>query len=113
MDYQKAYNQLIEHAKLNPPIDYNEEHHIVPKAEGGSDDKTNIVKLTGRQHYIAHLLLAKIYDDFKMYSALMYMQCKSSSHQRDFKFNSRLYEKMRVECAKKLSTWRKAHPLVG
>ena len=113
MDYKKAYNQLIEHAKLNQQIGYNEEHHIVPKAEGGSDDKTNLVKLTARQHYIAHLLLAKIYDDYKMYSALTYMQCKSSRNQRDFKFNSRLYEKMRVECAKKHSAWRKAHPLVG
>lgn len=112
MNYQKAYNQLIEHAKQNPPTEYKEQHHIVPKAEGGSDDKTNLVKLTARQHYIAHLLLAKIYDDFKMYSALTYMQTRRH-RSRKFKFNSRLYEKMRVECAKKLSAWRKAHPLAG
>lgn len=79
----------------------------MPRAEGGSDDEFNKVYMTARQHYIAHLLLAKIYDDFKMYSALIYMQCKSSNHQRDFKFNSRLYEKMRIEFAKKMSKSKK------
>lgn len=102
MNYIKVYNQLIEHAKLNPLKNYNEEHHIIPHAEGGSDDKSNKVKLTARQHYIAHLLLAKIYDDYAMHSALTYMQCKSKSQQRDFKFNSRLYEKMRIAFAQKV-----------
>lgn len=84
----------------------------MPRAERGSDDASNKVRLTAREHYVAHLLLAKIYDDFKMYSALTYMQT-GRHRSRKFKFNSRLYEKMRVECAKKLSAWRKAHPLAG
>ena len=79
----------------------------MPKAEGGSDDKSNLVKLTARQHYIAHLLLAKIYDDFKMYSALVYMRCGNKFVNRDFKFSSRLYEKMREEFAKKVSSSKK------
>lgn len=87
--------------------EYGEHHHIIPHAEGGSDDASNKVNLTAREHYIAHLLLAKIYNDYAMYSALTYMQCKSSSHQRDFKFNSRLYEKMRIEFAKKVSKSKK------
>lgn len=105
MNHQKVYVQLIENRKANPlPKDtYTEEHHIVPHAEGGSDEKHNIVKLTAREHYIAHLLLAKIYDDVKMYSAVTMMQCKSKSHERNFKFNSRLYEKIRIEYSKKIS----------
>lgn len=79
----------------------------MPKAEGGSDDKTNLVKLTARQHYIAHLLLAKIYDDCAMYSALVYMRCGNKFVNRNFKFNSRLYEKMRDEFGKKVSSSRK------
>ena len=57
--------------------------------------------LTAREHYIAHLLLAKIYDDYKMYSAVIFMQCKATYHHRYFKFNSRLYECIRKEFAEK------------
>lgn len=82
-----------------PNDEYGERHHIVPRSEGGTDDNENLVRLTAREHYIAHLLLAKIYNDFKMYSAVLYMQCRSNSHQRDYKFNSRLYEQMRKKFA--------------
>lgn len=40
--------------------EYFETHHIVPKSLGGTDDKNNLVNLTAREHYIAHLLLVKI-----------------------------------------------------
>ena len=107
MDYEKTYNKLIAAARTQQIDGYYETHHIVPKSEGGSDDKTNLVKLTARQHYIAHLLLAKIYDDVKMYSALVYMRCGNKFVKRNFKFNSRLYEKMREEFANKVSNSRK------
>lgn len=81
----------------------------MPKSEGGSDGKANLVRLSAREHYIAHLLLAKIYDDYKMYSALIYMQ--TGRHKsRNFKFNSRLYEKMRIAFANKLSRHKKGKP---
>ena len=107
MDYKKVYDALMEKRRSNPVPnnEYVERHHIVPKSEGGSDDSENLVRLTAREHYIAHLLLAKIYNDFKMYSAVTYMQCKTSTHKgkRDFKFNSRLYEKMRISLGNKIS----------
>jgi hypothetical protein len=34
-------------------------HHIIPKSLGGSDEETNLIKLTIREHYIAHLILWK------------------------------------------------------
>jgi len=40
---------------------YTEKHHIDPKHSGGNDNKSNIVKLTFRQHILAHLLLWKIH----------------------------------------------------
>lgn len=39
---------------------YTESHHIIPKSLGGSNEKENLVKLTPKQHYIAHRLLTKI-----------------------------------------------------
>lgn len=103
MNHIKIYKQLIMNRICNPVKSaYKERHHIVPKSEGGSDDADNVVNLTAREHYIAHLLLAKIYDDKKMHSAVIYMQTNHNKN-RVFKFNSRLYEKMREEYRKKIS----------
>ena len=105
MDYQKIYNQLIQKRltdSLSKKDCYCETHHIIPLSEGGSDTKDNKVNLSAREHYIAHLLLAKIYDDFKMYSAITYMQ--TGRHKdRNFKYNNRLFGKMREEFGKKSS----------
>lgn len=45
---------------------------------------------------MAHLLLAKIYKDAKMYSALIYMMT-GYNKSRHFRFNSRLYGRMREQ----------------
>lgn len=100
MDYQKIYNQLIQKRltdSLSKKDCYCETHHIIPRSEGGSDDDDNKVNLTAREHYIANLLLAKIYKDYKMYSAVVYMQCKTKRQKRYFKFNSHLYEQIRKD----------------
>lgn len=65
MDYKKIYDALIEYRKTNKLVKSNscycEEHHITPKCMNGSDDQSNLVNLTAREHYIAHLLLWKHY----------------------------------------------------
>lgn len=112
MDYKKIYNQLMSRARLQHIDGYCEVHHIVPRAEGGSDDKSNLVKLTARQHYIAHLLLAKIYDDYVMLCAVIMMRhMKNKYTKREFRFNSRLYEKLKVERSRRMSTIMKGHPV--
>ena len=76
MNYEKVYQQLVDHAKsrkLSKKDCYIEQHHIIPRAEGGTGDKSNLVNLTAREHYIAHLLLAKIYDDALMHAAVTFM----------------------------------------
>lgn len=59
MDYQKIYNELISAPKQREG--WTETHHILPRCLGGSDDKENLVKLYPEEHYLAHLLLCKIY----------------------------------------------------
>lgn len=61
MNYKKHYNLLIERARNRDLIGYYEKHHIVPRCLGGTDDKANLVCLTPEEHYLAHLLLTKIY----------------------------------------------------
>lgn len=60
MNYFRTYQKLIRRAK-NRTIEgneYTEKHHIFPISIFGKNGK--IVKLTFREHYIAHLLLMKI-----------------------------------------------------
>ena len=58
MDYQKIYNCLIERAitdnRKKCDIVYYEQHHIIPKCLGGTDNTDNLVLLTAREHFIAH-----------------------------------------------------------
>ena len=97
MNYLHIYWSII-HNRLHNKVDgYVEHHHIIPRSEGGNDNKSNIVALTAREHYICHLLLAKIYNDYKMLSAVVFMQCKTKRQKRDFKFNSHLYEQIRKD----------------
>lgn len=76
--YYFWYFNLIEKAKNKPEdfLCYTENHHILPKCLGGDDSEENLVKLTLREHYIAHLLLSKMYEGEakrKMYYGLWRM----------------------------------------
>lgn len=61
MNYIKIYNSLVERGKNRKIEGYTENHHIIPRCMGGSDDKENLVRLTPEEHYLAHQLLVKIY----------------------------------------------------
>ena len=54
---------------------------------GGSNELSNLVSLTAREHFIAHVLLANIYGNNQMASALIMMKGRKNGY-----FNSRLYE---------------------
>jgi len=61
MNYSFIYQQLISRAQTRIINGYKERHHIIPRCMNGSDDISNIVDLTPEEHYLAHLLLVKIY----------------------------------------------------
>jgi hypothetical protein len=61
MDYEKIYLNITNNAKPRKKAKGLENHHIVPSSCGGSNDKSNRVYLTTREHLICHLLLVKIY----------------------------------------------------
>lgn len=113
MTYSAVYCALIS-KRLNNPITkedcYCEQHHIIPKSEGGDNSKDNLVNLTAREHYIAHLLLAKIYNDYKMSRAVISMRQQTKFHHREFKFNSHLFEKKRKDFARRVSKMFKGRP---
>ncbi len=53
MDYQRVYDQLMERAKSRRLYCYFEVHHILPRSLDGSDDLSNLVELTYREHFLA------------------------------------------------------------
>ena len=112
MTYSAVYCALISKRLKNPITKddcYVEKHHIIPKSEGGTDEPDNLVNLTAREHYIAHLLLAKIYDDHKMWCALALFR-RWKNRQTNFRFSSRIYEQAKKQLGEKLSKLFKGRP---
>jgi len=80
LNYSKIYNNLIL-KRQNTAINegYFETHHIVPKCAGGTNNKSNLIRLTPREHYIAHLLLYKMSEYIKYKCKLSYaIQCMNN-----------------------------------
>jgi hypothetical protein len=97
--YQKWYDSLI-NKTITRNWDkktskcYVEKHHIIPRSLGGNNNKDNLVYLTAREHFIAHLLLSKMYSGeskSKMQLAL-YMFIKNPSLTSNRKMTSYSYE---------------------
>lgn len=61
MNYKRIYDNLIDSAKNRLLEGYVEKHHIVPKCLGGDNSTNNLVILTPEEHFLAHVLLVKIY----------------------------------------------------
>lgn len=112
MNYAYHYFKIIANRVEHPLTKddcYVERHHVIPKSEGGLDTKDNLVNLTAREHYICHLLLARIYDDHKMWAAVSLFR-RGKYRQTNFRFSSRLYEQARKRLGGELSKMFKGRP---
>lgn len=99
MNYKKIYDDLIEsRSKMEREV-YTEKHHILPRSWGGSDNKENLVRLTGKEHWIAHLLLSKIATGQNKYKAFQSVLQMGRIITEDKRKTSRLYERARIEIA--------------
>lgn len=106
--YRKWYQNLIDKAKNRTEvIGYSENHHILPKCMGGTNDSSNIVTLTGREHFIAHLLLARMNLSKKHHIQMLHaanaMANKYTQIPDKREYNSRLYESLKIELNEHLS----------
>ena len=108
--YTKWYYSIIYHTSPDSSP-YTETHHIIPKSLGGSDDKHNLVALSGRQHFVCHWLLTKMVEGEakdRMVYALRLM-CKRKLHNQ--KVTSRVYENTRAAHAVAMSKKHKGKKL--
>lgn len=100
MNYNKIYHNIISNRLQNPvSSEYTECHHILPKSLGGTDDKSNLVNLLAREHFICHLLLTKMYKEgsvewIKMIKAFMRMFSESEFQKRYS--NNKWYEYLKI-----------------
>jgi len=100
MNYVHHYTALIERARLRTLREYTESHHIIPQCLMGSDDVNNLVELTPEEHYVAHLLLVKIYpENRKLIHAAVMMTVNGNGHKR----NNKLYGWLRRRHASSIS----------
>jgi len=104
MNYQRIYDEIIERAKLRglnrkKLEGYFERHHIIPRCMKGTNDKSNLILLTGREHYICHYLLWKLDRSNSSLALAFHMMIykKNDLQQRDFKISSKQYEMIRTD----------------
>lgn len=102
MNYEKIYNDLVEKRLNYPPHkdEYVERHHIVMRSLGGTNNKDNLVALTGREHWLAHLLLHKIHKLPQTAHACNMMAMRCEERGIPYVKNSRMYAAIRMEFAK-------------
>ena len=99
--YLNVYNSIILNSRSHRELDYKESHHIVPRCVGGTDDPSNIVDLTAREHFLCHLLLCEIYpNESKLKYALFLMAIGKNKKLIKYKINNRLYERLKIEYIK-------------
>lgn len=106
MNYNKIYTNLIEKAKARRSFDfsYYESHHILPRCMGGGNEKSNLVKLSAKEHFVAHHLLMKIYPSnkklakaftmmFRNRDCILFTQSQYAARKSAYSFSSSMQKK--------------------
>lgn len=102
MNYGLIYTKLIERAKGRVSVGYTERHHIIPKCMGGTDTVDNLVSLYPEEHYLAHLILCKMYvgNQKLLYAA---MNMTTGSMINNGKRNNKAYGWLRRQYSESMS----------
>lgn len=99
MNYQKIYDDICKRGqdRILSKETYTEKHHIVPKCIGGIDDCENITRLTAREHFICHWILAeKLYPNHHgLWFAFWRMCGPSNPNQSRYLPSSKIYEEVK------------------
>jgi hypothetical protein len=101
MNYKLAYESLIAGASSKSRAkgngEYFEKHHVVPRAVGGGNEKENLVLLSGKEHYVAHHLLARMHPQIKALQRAFWAMCHIRGEKRSYRVTSAVYEAARKE----------------
>lgn len=106
MNYQSIHDSIIDRAKnrVLPAGTYTERHHIKPRCMGGSDDNSNLVDLTAKEHFIVHKLLVEIYPHSnELVNAIWCMSNLNNSMGRNYHVGAIEYERLKIKWSAILS----------
>lgn len=106
MNYWKLYCNLIKKARKREKImKYSEKHHIIPKCLKGSNKPSNIIELTGREHFLAHLFLAKSLICNKQNSWKLWHAVNLMMYDKRRIYNSKSYQFVKEQYSEKFSEY--------
>lgn len=97
MNYQSHYDALIRRAEGRSIAGPTESHHIVPRCMGGGDGKSNRVRLTPEEHYVAHQLLVRIHPE--IHGLAIAAVCMARDNRNGKRSNNKLYGWLRKRAA--------------
>jgi hypothetical protein len=103
--HYSRYQRFIGSLRGQSVDGYAEVHHIVPRSLGGSDDAGNLIRITARQHYIAHWMLARALGGSASRAFFM-----MSNFGKYGQVNSTTYQIARKEYADRVSEQLKLNP---
>lgn len=65
---------------------------------GGTDDAKNLVNLTAKEHFLAHMLLTMIHPkEWKLKVALHFMSLKETTSAKNLRIGARTYERLKID----------------
>lgn len=112
--YTKWYYSIISKSQKRVNYEgYTERHHIIPKSLGGTNEPSNLVKLTAKEHFICHLLLIKMTEGSnrtKMRYA-SWMMVKNNKNQDRTYITGRKFEQLKTQM--KLANKERPGPNLG
>ena len=77
--------------------EYHEQHHIIPRCLGGTDEEDNLIDLFAREHFIAHKMLAEENpDNKKLILAWHIMTNVKTKKQQRYEVTPEEYEEARI-----------------
>ena len=119
----KRYDRFIESRKnrVLPEGVYTERHHILPKCMNGSNNSDNLIRLTAREHFIAHKMLYRENKDNNKIVFAFWGMCNKQSNRnmsREYNVSSRDYEMGKlafheINCGENNPMYGKGDSLVG
>ena len=92
--YTRIYFSIIEKSKTSVKTGKTEIHHIIPRCLGGTDEPTNLVGLSLREHFVCHRLLVKMVISTTDRGKLAYACWQMTKRHT---VNSRTYEQLKTQ----------------
>lgn len=96
--YKTWYDRLMANAQARDlPADTpnTELHHVLPRSLGGTNESHNLVRLTVREHYVAHLLLIHFLEGQAKHKMVWALAQMSSKKKNRALLTSREFERSR------------------